>query len=246
MRPLCVFDLDHTLVRSPLDLVAVKAEIRALAVGRGLALPERSRTWTIGETIAGIAMRAAELEAACWAICDAHEREALTATTCEPGAPEALAELRASGFPLAVWTNNTRPVAEDALARCGLAAFFTTVVTRSEAPLKPDPAGLRLLEDAFPERRIWVVGDSWVDGAAALAGGAGFIAYRADPADLARRGIAARVVLDDLRRLPAWLLSEGGVATGDLGRGDLWQRPSGQSSPAHPSASGPGLPPPEE
>src|SRR2546426_12834205 len=69
MRPLCVFDLDHTLVRSPLDLVAVKAEIRALAVGRGLALPERSRTWTIGETIAGIAMRAAELEAACWAIC---------------------------------------------------------------------------------------------------------------------------------------------------------------------------------
>jgi phosphoglycolate phosphatase len=167
MRPVCAFDLDHTLVRSSLDLGAMKAEVRALVATRGPALPSTS--------------------------------------SCEPGAPDALAELRAGGFPLAVWTNNVRRVAEDALARCGLRAFFAAVVTRDEAALKPDPAGLRLLEHAFPERRIWVVGDSWVDGAAAQAGGAAFVAYRADPVELARRGVAPRVVLEDLRRLPAWI-----------------------------------------
>ena len=50
-----------------------------------------------------------------------------------------------------------------------------------------------------------MVGDSWVDGAAAQAGGAAFIAYGADPAELARRGVAPRTVLRDLRHLPEWL-----------------------------------------
>lgn len=205
MRPLCAFDLDHTLVRSPLDLGAMKAEIRAFAVAQGLALPEGSQLWTVGQTIEEIAARAASLEAACWAICEGHEQRALDEAASEPGAREALEELSAAGFPLAVWTNNARRATEHALAHCGLDPFFSTVVTRDEAALKPDPGGLRLLKEAFPERRIWVVGDSWVDGAAAQAGGAAFIAYGADPIELARRGVAARVVIHDLRALPAWL-----------------------------------------
>ena len=207
MRPLCAFDLDHTLVRSPLDLGAMKAEIRAFADAQGLALPAGSQTWTVGQTIDEIAARAAPLEAACWAICEAHEQRALDEAGSEPGARETLEALSAAGFPLAVWTNNARRATEHALAHCGLLPFFSTVVTRDEAALKPDPEGLRLLEEAFPERRIWVVGDSWVDGAAAQAGGAAFIAYGADPAELARRGVAARVVIHDLRALPAWLVS---------------------------------------
>jgi phosphoglycolate phosphatase len=205
MRPVCAFDLDHTLVRSSLDLGAMKVEVRAFASAQGLDLPAASSTWTIGQTIVWVGARAPALEPACWAICEAHEHRALDSATCEPGARDALAELSAGGFALAVWTNNGRRVAEDALTRCGLRAFFAAVVTRDEAALKPDPAGLRLLEQAFPDRRIWVVGDSWVDGAAAKAGGAAFIAYRADPVELARRGVASRVVLQDLRRLPAWI-----------------------------------------
>jgi phosphoglycolate phosphatase len=205
VRPLCAFDLDHTLVRSPLDLGAMKVDIRAFVVRQGFPLSETTRTWTIGQTITWLAAQAPELEAACWAICEDHERQAAGGAAAEPGAHEALTALRAAGFPLAVWTNNVRAVTEDVLARCGLAAFFGHVVTRDEAALKPDPAGIRLLEQAFPERRIWVVGDSWVDGAAAQAGGAAFIAYGADPAELARRGVLARVILHDLRAIPDWL-----------------------------------------
>ena len=205
MRPLCAFDLDHTLVRSSLDLVRLKVEIRALVETEGVSLSEATRAWTIGQIIAAATAHRETLGEACWALCTMHEEEAVTDASPEPGAHEALSALRAAGYPLAVWTNNTGTVARRALTSCGLDGFFTVLITRDEAALKPDPSGLRLLEAAFPERRIWVVGDSWVDGAAAQAGGAAFIAYGADPVELARRGVAPRAVLRDLRQLPEWL-----------------------------------------
>jgi phosphoglycolate phosphatase len=205
VRPLCAFDLDHTLVRSPLDLVRLKVEIRTLVEAEGLPLPEATRAWTIGQIIAAATAHRETLGEACWALCTTHEEEAVADAMPEPGAHEALSALRAAGYPVAVWTNNTGTVTRRALASCGLNGFFTVLITRDEAARKPDPSGLRLLEAAFPERRIWVVGDSWVDGAAAQAGGAAFIAYGADPVELARRGVAPRTVLRDLRQLPEWL-----------------------------------------
>lgn len=205
MRPLCAFDLDHTLVRSPLDLGRLKVEIRTLVEAEGVPLPEATRAWTIGQIIAAATAHRETLGDACWALCTTHEEEAVADAMPEPGAHEALSALRGAGYPLAVWTNNTGTVTRRALASCGLDGFFTVLITRDEAALKPDPSGLRLLEAAFPERRIWVVGDSWVDGAAAQAGGAAFIAYGADPVELARRGVAPRTVLRDLRQLPEWL-----------------------------------------
>jgi phosphoglycolate phosphatase len=173
--------------------------------GEGLALPETTRAWTIGQIIEAATAHRVTLGEACWAVCTAHEEKAVLDAVPEPGALDALTALRAAGYPLAVWTNNTGSIARRALGQCGLDSFFTALVTRDEAALKPDPAGIRLLESAFPERRIWVIGDSWVDGAAAHAGGAAFIAYGADPAELARRGVAPRTVLRDLRHLPEWL-----------------------------------------
>jgi phosphoglycolate phosphatase len=204
MRPLCAFDLDHTLVRSPLDLARLKVEIRGL-VESEVPLPEAARTWTIGQLITAATAHREALGRTCWTLCEQHEEEALPHAQPEPGAKDALAELHKAGYPLAVWTNNTGKIARRALQQCGLDGFFSGLVSRDDAALKPDPAGLRVLETKFPERRIWVVGDSWVDGAAAQAGGAAFIAYGADPAELARRGVAPRTVLSDLRQLPEWL-----------------------------------------
>ena len=205
VRPLCAFDLDHTLVRSPLDLPRLKVEIREFVDSEGVPLPETAQAWTIGQLIQAATVHRTTLGQACWALCETHEEQALADARPEPGAHESLTALHAAGYPLAVWTNNTGKIARQALAQCGLGAFFQVLISRDEAALKPDPAGLRLLESAFPERRIWVVGDSWVDGAAAQAGGAAFIAYGADPAELARRGVAPRTVLRDLRQLPEWL-----------------------------------------
>ena len=88
-------------------------------------------------------------------------------------------------------------------ARCwrlGVAIASTLVVGLWTAPGGPVAAAAVTEAD-----RLWVVGDSWVDGAAAHAGGAAFIAYGADPAELARRGVAPRIVLHDLRAIAGWL-----------------------------------------
>jgi phosphoglycolate phosphatase len=195
----------------------VRAEVRALAAG--LPLPESAATGTVAETIAGIARMVPELEAVAWAIVRDHESWALEQVSPEPGAREALEALAATGFPLAVWTNNARQVAESALARAGLAGFFSTLVTRDEAALKPDPAGLRLLRAAHPGRAVWVIGDSWIDGAAAQAGDAAFIGYGTDGAEFARPAVTPRVVLADLRELPVWLAAADGSARSDGGAG---------------------------
>lgn len=210
-RALCVFDLDHTLVRSPLDLRAVRAEVAALAAEAGLA-PGPEGT-TVGALLTALEARAPALARRAWALVTAHEDRAVAQAEPEPGAREALEALARAGCPLAVWTNNARATAQRALDRCALRGFFVALVSRDEAPLKPDPAGLRLLEAAHPGRAVWVVGDSWIDGAAAQAGGAGFIGYRTDPAELRRRGVVAQVVLQDLRALPTWLLGACGRPT---------------------------------
>jgi phosphoglycolate phosphatase len=204
---LCVFDLDHTLVRSPLDLPAMRAELRDLAARCGCPLPDAALRWTVQQTITGIEALAPHMGATCWELVLDHERRSLAAAHCEPGAREALEALRATGVPVAVWTNNTRATTEIALEQCGLQEFFTLLVTRDEAALKPDPDGLRVLRAAYPAAPIWVVGDSWVDGAAAQAGGVPFIAYGADPEELRRREVVARLIIHDLRTLPHHLAS---------------------------------------
>jgi phosphoglycolate phosphatase len=204
-RGLLAFDLDHTLVRSPLDLVRLRAEVRELGTRHGLALPEATSGWTIAQFIEAIAERSVALAHEAWRLVLEHETHALEGVVAEPGAGETLAALRARGFVLAVWTNNARPAAALALRRTGLGGFFARLVTRDEARLKPDPDGLRLLREVRPEGPAWVVGDSWIDGAAARAGGVGFIAYRADPGELRRHGVTPQAFIDDLRLLPAWL-----------------------------------------
>jgi phosphoglycolate phosphatase len=211
MRLLCAFDLDHTLVRSTLDLAAMKAEIRALAPRRGIALPPVSLGWTIAQTIEAMAAAEPAVEAACWAIALEHETAALDSAMCEPGARETVEALAAAGVPLAIWTNNARRATEIALERCGLRPFFRTLVTRDEAALKPDPAGLAVLRQAHPAHPVCMIGDSWVDGVAAQAGGAAFIAYRIRPEEIERRALAPRVVIHDLRALPEHLAALAGA-----------------------------------
>jgi phosphoglycolate phosphatase len=72
--------------------------------------------------------------------------------------------------------------------------------------LKPDPDGLRVVRARWPgAERIVVVGDSWVDGAAAQAGGVPFIAYRPDRVEMEQRGVVIAAEIHSLLDLPAAL-----------------------------------------
>ena len=205
--PVCVFDLDHTLVDSPLDLRAVGREMETLIRARGVSLPARKLRWSGAELLAVVRREAPTLETEVMTIPVAHERRAMEAAVLIPHAVEAVAAMRALGYATAIWTNNDRVVADFVLARFGLLAHLDLVVTRDDVvQLKPDPDGLRVVRARWPEAsHIVVVGDSWVDGAAAQAGGVPFIAYRADHAELARRGVTATASISSLLDLPAAL-----------------------------------------
>lgn len=203
---LCVFDLDHTLIRSPLDLAAMALDMRALLETRHGPLPPRDERYRVGELITYCRAQAPALEDALWCVALDHERQALTGAALEPGATEAVIGAQALGWRPALWTNNAREITLAVLERFGLLKHFDLVVTRDDmSALKPDPDGWRVIARRFGACPAVVVGDSWVDGLAAAAAGVPFVAYRANPADLARWRVTPVAALSDLAALPAWL-----------------------------------------
>ena len=95
------------------------------------------------------------------------------------------------GFRTALWTNNGGAATRQVLEHFALAPYLDLVVTREEVRhLKPDPDGLRVIGERWPDLgAVFVAGDSWVDGQAAGVRGVPFIAYRADHDELKRRGV---------------------------------------------------------
>src|SRR2546428_10866870 len=127
---LCVFDLDHTLVQTPLDLAAMALDMRKLIEGEHGPLPPRKDRYRVGELIAHCQMHAPALEAAVWEVALDHERRAMEAAALEPGALAAVAGARRRGVASAVWSNNARQLTLPALARPALAHELHPVVTR--------------------------------------------------------------------------------------------------------------------
>jgi phosphoglycolate phosphatase len=209
---LCIFDLDHTLVRSSLDLVAMAVAMRTCVEGALGPLPARAERYRVFELIDHCRTAAPEMEARLWAIALDHERRALADAHLEPGALEAVTGALEAGYRTAVWTNNARDITGEVLERFDMRRHFELVVTRDEMrALKPDPDGWRVISAHFGPgiAEAVVVGDSWVDGLAAAAVGVPFIAYRARTEDLERWKVAPRARLDDLAALPAWLARSG-------------------------------------
>src|SRR5919197_4221536 len=204
---LCVFDLDHTLVSSPLDLAAMALEMRAYIEGCRGPLPTREERYRVGELVRWCRDHAPDISRPVWDIALDHERRAVAAAWLEPGAREALAGAREAGFATALWTNNAREVTDIALDRFALGDALDLVVTRDEmTDMKPSGDGWRVINARFAGMRdAVVVGDSWVDGLAAAAAGVPFVAYRPRERDLERWNVVPVARLSDLKALPAWL-----------------------------------------
>ncbi|MGE5192309.1 MAG: HAD family hydrolase [Deltaproteobacteria bacterium] len=122
-----IFDLDGTLIDSGLDFDQMRREMQ-FAPGQFIletleSLPEGER------------------KERCRTILRDHEHRGAMTATLMPGARDLVVELSRRGIPQAILTRNSREMTDLALRRLELA--FDQVLTREDAPPKPDPAGLR-------------------------------------------------------------------------------------------------------
>jgi phosphoglycolate phosphatase-like HAD superfamily hydrolase len=118
----------------------------------------------------------------------------------------ALLEAVARKLPIGIVTGRPRADAVRFLERHGIAGMVSALVCMEDAPLKPDPAPVRLALDRLGVRRAWMVGDSPDDMTAARAAGVvpiGIVAPgdRLDAVAPALFGAGAARVLEELRTL---------------------------------------------
>jgi phosphoglycolate phosphatase len=183
MSFLVVFDLDNTLVHSQIDFPAMRAAVISLLRERDLngASDDELRRLSVGEIIALGAGQSAEFETQAWQRVLEFEREGMLKATVESDAADTLGVLQSAQFHLAILTNNARQATRDALEKFALDSYFDLILTRDEVAMKPRPDGLLQAQEILEVERIVLVGDSWLDGAAANRAGVPFLAFRPAP-----------------------------------------------------------------
>ncbi len=139
-----IFDLDGTVVDSGLDFQQMRQE---------MGLPPGT---AILEAIQAMPEEQAER---CRAILQVHETAGARRATVMPGVERLLARLAEHMVPAAIVTRNTRRLTLETLDRLGL--VFDPVITRDDAPSKPDPECLWLVcrRWQLPPAEVAMVGD---------------------------------------------------------------------------------------
>ena len=230
---LCVFDLDHTLVRTPLDLAAMALDMRALprAALRPAARPARALSRRRAARTGARPTRRT-LETPLWEIALDHERRAMADRHARARRPRGRRG-RAGGGLRDRGVDQQRPRGHrpSRWSASGWPPVLDLVVTRDEMrALKPDPDGWRVIAEHFgraAERRRG--GRRLLGGRRGRqAAGVPFIAYRAERGRPRRAGRSTPVArLDDLAALPAWLRQR---ADGELRRAsvrmELFEQPA--------------------
>jgi phosphoglycolate phosphatase len=202
-----VFDLDNTLVHSRIDFLGIRHAIiaRLIEVGALADAPPDPRIRAIPEWLELAAEFDAAVAAELWELTARFEREGMVHGRVEDDARSTLDRLQAEGFRLAVLTNNSVSSADAALERFDLRSPFDLVLAREVVPaLKPSGAGVHKAHAELGGGPTVVVGDSWIDGLAALRAdiGARFVAFRANAADLTARGVQTWASIDTLGEVP--------------------------------------------
>lgn len=217
---LIVFDFDNTLVHSKIDFMGIRRDLLELlqAAGHPEAHGEAESLMklSIGQIIASGTAHAPDIHDEAWRIVVEYETAGMIAATIEPNAVETLHALRDRGFRLSVLTNNARPATLAALDLFRMSSAFDLVLTRDEAAMKPDPAGIQIAMEQLGvgQDRTVMVGDSWMDGAAAARAGVQFIGFQPRPGLLEERGVPYWAVVQRLTELTP-ILAGPWPATGD-------------------------------
>lgn len=161
-----IFDLDGTLVDSRLDFDAMRRDM-----GLPVGVP-------ILEALASV--EAGPARDQMLAVMRDHELRGADEAVFIDGVPEFLNHIQHRGILSAILTRNSRECTDRTLQRLNL--NFSQVITREDAPPKPDPAGVRLIAERWglPAGQIIVIGDYLYDLQAGRRAGMRSVLYAPD------------------------------------------------------------------
>lgn len=149
-----IFDLDGTLVDSKLNFENLRKD---LGMEPSVPILEEIQSWSEDKKR--------------WAhqIIDEHELRGAEDSILYPGVSDFLNKLKETQRPAAVFTRNSRRATEITLRKHQLQ--FQQVITRDDAPPKPDPTGLFKIAEHFEVNKMEIlyVGDYLYDLKAGLA-----------------------------------------------------------------------------
>src|SRR5436305_3936559 len=167
-----LFDLDGTLVETPIDFAAMRRETLRAAACHGAAVDDLAERDILGivEWAAARVQSACDFRAEVEALLQSIELRASCEARAMPGAADLLAWLAERGVPVGIVTRNCGEAARQALDRAGLACPL--LLTRADVPrVKPDPLHLLMAAEQLgvPPDRTLMVGDHPMDVAAGRA-----------------------------------------------------------------------------
>jgi len=208
-RVALIFDMDNTLIGSRIDFVGIRRHLIALLRTAGATsdpddvLLRRAIPELVACGAAHDRAHRTALVPEMWRIIEVHEAAGLADAVALDAAPSVLRTLASRGYRVAILTNNGRTAAVAAIRAADLADCAETLVARGDvAALKPAGDGvIEVIRRLQGVERAYVIGDSWIDGAAAAATGARFIAYRRPADDLRRRGVSPWRTIHHLREM---------------------------------------------
>ncbi|AEI41215.1 HAD family hydrolase [Paenibacillus mucilaginosus] len=206
-----IFDMDNTLLSSRIDFAAMKGDVyKALLELGGLPEPVVLEEHTTA-TLIGLAKERGLADGpltAIWTLVAEHELRGMEGAGLEPGAAEMLKRLHGR-LPLTVVTNNAEPAAAAALEQTGIARYIDLLVGREGMDaLKPSPSGFLSVLGRYPgiPAAEWVsLGDSWIDGKAAMGAGVPFVSYGSPAGAMEARGVRTAGRILQLDEWIPWL-----------------------------------------
>lgn len=204
-----LFDLDGTLVRTPIDFATMRQEVVQAAARHGAAVNDLVERDVLGiiECAAARVRSVGAFRAEVESLLQEIELRASREAQAMPGAAELLAWLAVRDVPVGIVTRNCAGAARQALERSGLACPL--LLTRADVPrVKPDPLHLLIAarQLGVPPGRVLMVGDHPMDVAAGRAAGmrtAGFA-----PNDAGRVRLTAEMpdlLIGSLLELRSWI-----------------------------------------
>jgi phosphoglycolate phosphatase len=200
-----IFDLDNTLIHSTIDFRRIRVRLIELLRAAGLSddSDDALMKLAIPQLVERAGARDESLAARMWDVITEEEDLGLQGAEAVEHAAAVLGELVRRQFQLGLLTNNRRDGTLDRLTQLGLRAYFDAVATRDDVGvLKPMPDGVtHLLARLGQVQRVYVIGDSWIDGQAASAAGARFIGFGPREAEVRARDVKPWVWILDLREL---------------------------------------------